>query len=549
MTTSRGLIRFNETTSRLSGRPTDTLASPRKKHKSDVVARWGEALNRMLQADEDDNDGLPAMLSAHIEYGGGSNKGAGAPNGLPRHDKTQRGTVAPTGWEATIVEEKPWRAPSANFAYELPGELVLAKEKRANTDYWPAQLLEYVKPRNPKEKPKYRVGFYDGTTKVLEEGMFYATSDDGFRTCTLGRDRFNYELDDERDDPLAADTPSDEEEPVSRASSPIPSALPPPAFEFDLTLSEQFDYIKPVLAAVVEGAYEPAQELHDAFMRGEASRRKVTNTVSLRGSLRHHEVEELGRLVRRWARRQEKRKALPAAEVQLVARGPAIADGGSGVVQHESVSEAEEPPPSSFATTDAGEYVHLQGPSSPRLLDDGADLQRAIAAAALCELSDASARKLKPRPLVESKSNVPYGVAHNTEMNGSTIIGAESSVCSSKDRETAIHHPRTAYADLSDLDKLTYCTDVLLREAVLQLLLWRSRSRTVPELQAPEEERRLHNLALEQAEETYWVHDIIRMKRAAEGSMLPPSPGRKPAATSSSRSLRKGGTRSRPSLR
>lgn len=91
-------------------------------------------------------------------------------------------------------------------------------------------------------------------------------------------------------------------------------------------------------------------------------------------------------------------------------------------------------------------------PSSGRL---NHIVQRAIAAAALCELSDASARKLKPRPLVESKSNVPYGVAHNTEANGSTIIGAESSVCSSKDRETAVHRPRTAYADLSDLDKLT----------------------------------------------------------------------------------------------
>jgi len=182
----------------------------------------------------------------------------------------------------------------------------------------------------------------------------------------------------------------------------------------------------------------------------------------------------------------------------------------------------------------------------PRFADEGADIERAIAAAALCELSDASARTNISGTLLGSSSIVPYGVAHSMETNTTAIIGAESAACSSEDRETA-PRPRTTYADLSDLDKLTYCTDVLLREAVLQLLLWRSRTRTAPELQAPEEEQRLHDIALEQAEETYWVHDIIRLKQAAEGSMLPPSSRKIISATSSSNSLRTGGTRSRPS--
>ncbi|OCH93846.1 hypothetical protein OBBRIDRAFT_885221 [Obba rivulosa] len=565
MTTSRGLIRFNEATYRLSGRPTDLQSSPRKKHKSDLTARWKEAYNLMVQADGDENDGLPVILSAYVGYDGGSRQRRRS-TGSPRIGKVPHNGAAFEDLETTSVEERPWRAPSANYAYELPGELVLAKEKKANTDYWPAQLLEFVKPQTPKEKPKYRVGFYDGTIKVLEEGMFFTTSDDGFRTCKLGRDRFNYELDDDRDDPFLVDGPFDEEnEPLSRACSPAPTTPPPLAFAFDLTLAEQFEYTKPVLSAVVEGRYEPARDLHDAFMRGQASRRKVSNIVSLRGNLRHHEVEELGRLVRRWARRKEKRQALAAAEAPLAVTVPAIAEHISGTVQdpdthqaggtplpsspldtgdidHDAVSEAEQPPPSSLPTTDGGEYTQVLRSPPPRFSDEGADIQRAIAAAALCELSDASTRTPLPRPLLDTK-------VQTVETNAVSIIGAESAARSPEDRETTTRRPRTEFADLSDLDKLTYCTDILLREAVLQLLLWRSRTRTAPELQAPEEEWRLHNIALQQAEETYWVHDIIRMKQAAEGSMLPPSSHSNIVTASSSRSSLAGGTRSRPSRR
>ncbi len=70
-----------------------------------------------------------------------------------------------------------------------------------------------------------------------------------------------------------------------------------------------------------------------------------------------------------------------------------------------------------------------------------------------------------------------------------------------------------------------YCNNVLLQEAILQLLLWRTGQRTALGLLDPEEEERLHTRAMEEGEKTDWVHDIIRMRQAMEKTMLPGSKG------------------------
>ena len=94
-----------------------------------------------------------------------------------------------------------------------------------------------------------------------------------------------------------------------RNSTPEPSFPPPEDFE-DLLLADQFEYVKPVLGAVIDGRFEPANKRHDQFMRGAAERRKVCETGYSRGSLRQDEVEELLRLIRRWAAKREKRREL-----------------------------------------------------------------------------------------------------------------------------------------------------------------------------------------------------------------------------------------------
>ena len=93
-----------------------------------------------------------------------------------------------------------------------------------------------------------------------------------------------------------------------------------------------------------------------------------------------------------------------------------------------------------------------------------------------------------------------------------------------------------------------YCNNVLLQEAILQMLLWRTGHRKELGLLAPEEERRLHAIALKEGEKTNWVHDIIRLRQAAEKTMLPSAKGKgkgrtkesAPAAGSRTRTKRGG---------
>ena len=112
---------------------------------------------------------------------------------------------------------------------------------------------------------------------------------------------------------------------------------------------------------------------------------------------------------------------------------------------------------------------------------------------------------------------------------------------SPQDKTSSAGMPLPTYAELSPLDQITvrndhvcrtsgtsadppvvgqYCTSVLLPEAVLQLLLWRGGYRESPELLPPEEEARLYEIALEKADATDWVHDIIRMKRSVDRKTL-----------------------------
>lgn len=73
---------------------------------------------------------------------------------------------------------------------------------------------------------------------------------------------------------------------------------------------------------------------------------------------------------------------------------------------------------------------------------------------------------------------------------------------------------------------MQYCNNVLLQEAILQLLLWRTGHRRTIGLLSPKEEQRLHDIAMKEGEKTNWVHDIIRLRQAVERSMLPSDKGK-----------------------
>ena len=75
---------------------------------------------------------------------------------------------------------------------------------------------------------------------------------------------------------------------------------------------------------------------------------------------------------------------------------------------------------------------------------------------------------------------------------------------------------------------------MLLPEAILQLLLWRNGLRDTTDLLSQVEEERLHAKAQGLADATYWVHDIIYMKRSAARALLPQDLADDPVEYSSS---------------
>lgn len=56
--------------------------------------------------------------------------------------------------------------------------------------------------------------------------------------------------------------------------------------------------------------------------------------------------------------------------------------------------------------------------------------------------------------------------------------------------------------------------NILLPEAIQQLLLWRSGERTTATLLSHSEEERLHERGSAKAQETDWVFDLLRLREA-----------------------------------
>jgi hypothetical protein len=86
---------------------------------------------------------------------------------------------------------------------------------------------------------------------------------------------------------------------------------------------------------------------------------------------------------------------------------------------------------------------------------------------------------------------------------------------------------------------LQYCLNVLLPEAIRQILLWREGKRTSYELLSDAEEEALHKVGEEMLQKTDWVYDTMRMRESRLRVLMKGSAPETPV----------GGTRSRPSKR
>lgn len=177
-----GHIRFNDSNYRTPSRDS-VHSSPRKKPKLDLDAAWREARGLMAKADEDGDEALLATTSQYADA-------CSVTQDKYKRNGKGKGKAISSDFDEWNLNwarpERRWRAPSANPLLEIPGELVLAKEGKTRTQYWPAKLLSYVKPTKPTQKPKYEVRYFDGTVKEIEPDWFWTTTDDEFATCNVG---------------------------------------------------------------------------------------------------------------------------------------------------------------------------------------------------------------------------------------------------------------------------------------------------------------------------------------------------------------------------
>ena len=95
-----------------------------------------------------------------------------------------------------------------------------------------------------------------------------------------------------------------------------------------------------------------------------------------------------------------------------------------------------------------------------------------------------------------------------------------------------------------------YCTNILVPEAILQILLWRSGNRSSMTVFTAEEEGRLHHIGsvlIQQSSD--WIGDLLRQRDVLGGKGRLKVRNREGGRLKQTSAVDGGGTRSRPKLR
>ncbi|EIN07124.1 hypothetical protein PUNSTDRAFT_135813 [Punctularia strigosozonata HHB-11173 SS5] len=407
--------------------------------------------------------------------------------------------------------EELWEPPEADIDLDIPGELVLARTNR-RVPFYPARLKEYLPPRTKDEEPRYVVEFMDMTSDTIPRKFFFTQLEDGFETCKLGDfDSAVKAVEHQQDNFDWYDVLKSS----SGSRSPSPEVILPMTAPFeDLPIRRQLAYLKPVLCAVLDGKYTPALEYHESFMKG-GKARAALNAID--------RVVKLGVLD------EQTQQELTHWIYRLVMSSRDQDD--AGVDQ----------------TPDSGTHQPPLGTSN---LDDNADTSPAPLSS-VPEVSQILSRQDKagtdhsthasesaciPAPQTSGNGELPRSSTLRFEEAEETPSPTEAGdPC-----PTSYQRGTQSFHSLNEREKLDYCSSVLMREAVYQLLLWRKGARTCPELQSDEKERELRQAAEEEANKSDWVHDVMRIRRMREAMV-----------TSSTRVQSRqmtgpGGTRSRP---
>ena len=184
---------FVSPSSNLSNEP---RASPRKKLKldlGDIEKDWQAAISEMILDGEEQAgsdhlpdigeafnyyfDSSPTTTSPVVPNMGNANMGNGRNKGKGKRKRKRT---------CDSDDEVFWEPPPADASLEIPGELVLGRDKASKqSPYWPAKIKDYVPPTKRTEQGKYTVIWLDATEKNIPRDWFYTTDEDGFTLCTV----------------------------------------------------------------------------------------------------------------------------------------------------------------------------------------------------------------------------------------------------------------------------------------------------------------------------------------------------------------------------
>ncbi|KAL4068125.1 hypothetical protein J3A83DRAFT_4096706 [Scleroderma citrinum] len=487
-----GTRRFDRSIFRIRSTADDlvdlTSPPPQKKQRLDnetsLDDRWEEAVSSMEKASALEREGLPAVISSYANGNGSFSDSLDDPDPdtstlrkSAAHSKASlKVTYAPTPRSRSVCPPDP--------TIQIPGELVLAQAPGTGSYYWPGKILSH----RPDTYEKYMVQFLDDKVYCVSRGKFWTSEEKGFVTCLLGEWESAVKT---TDDPESEDEGEVNGNAGQDDLDNVPREPPPPPGEFDaLSVHAQLAYVKPVLRAILEKRYAPALMKHEAFMKGGSARAALLKTAGVRGGLDARFIKVVQRAICKWMIGDSDR---PVRYV-LDTNGDTIISGSTAdAVNPPMPPEAVNKEPSEDVKMDGIEEIVPSGDGQP----EGAEGN--------------------PRTPTSKEGGSKEEAPENLDSH-TVLDQPEQPDASTSSDDTRQELPRPIGCDefetLPGVEKLDYCLNVLLPEAVQQLLLWRSGERVNVTLLSDAEEQRLHDIAVKKASETDWVDDVMRLREA-----------------------------------
>ncbi|KAI6036021.1 hypothetical protein BKA83DRAFT_4157016 [Pisolithus microcarpus] len=504
MNDASGKRRFDRLTFRVASGTASLLSPPPTKKQrfeggTSLEDRWEAAVSSMEKATALEREGLPAIISSYAS-GNGSFY-----DSLDETDLDTSDIRKPTSMSASKLKS-PSKAQSAKklrshrsagnlkISYsqtpksyspcppdptlQIPGELVLAQAP-GSTCYWPGKILDH----HPDRSEKYRV----------IRSKLWTSEERGFVTCMLGQWESAVKV---TDDDLDSEDDSEASEGEGQGDAEGVTSGPPPPTEFDgLSVNAQLAYVKPVLRAVLGKGYAPAIAKHNAFMKGGPARAALLKEAGVRGGLDVRFIKAVQRAICKWVLGDSaKRIKEPVDPDVSMENGEGATDPADPVVRKEPVIKgdsenwkiegvgdsnppsdsqvAEEAPQAS--TSEDGSREGASEKTDTCMVVDGDGQVNASVAAVAPEGEDHPSGTAELKPMTEQ------------------VVEPTSAQPDSSERSCRLQVGCDEFESLSGVEKLDYCLNILLPEAIKQLLLWKSGERTSSALLSDDEERRLH---------------------------------------------------------